>query len=284
MADAILKRCTQCRESKSIALFSPRRQNNDGLCSWCKPCTAAKTREWAAKNKERVRKSNNARYWADPVAARASRTAYYRAKTGGGPKKPAQMPVPDENGVPSLQCSACNVRQPSTSFYLRKEGTYSLTCKVCQRERGYAYVAENRERVAAYKKQWGRDSAPSRRAKYATADKVVKALRVQKAKDWQERNPERRTAISQNYKHRRRAQEDGGISSAGLMAWKRAQQKICYWCGIECAKSATVDHYTPLAKGGKHEASNLVIACRPCNAKKNAKDPYEFAQSIGRLF
>jgi 5-methylcytosine-specific restriction endonuclease McrA len=284
MATDILKRCTICGEHKPISLFSPRKQNKDGLYSWCKPCTAARTREWAAKNKEVVKANNKARYWADPDAARAKRTAYYRAKTGGGPKKPATMPTPDASGVLTLTCSKCKATQPASSFYLRKEGTYSLVCKFCQVKHMSAYVAENRDRVAAYKKQWGVNNAPSRRAKYAAADDAVKAARAEAAKEWRTANPERRAAIAQNYKHRRRAQEDGGISSADLLAWKRAQPKVCYWCGGKCAKGFTVDHYTPLAKGGKHEAENLVIACRPCNAKKNAKDPLEFAQSVGRLF
>jgi 5-methylcytosine-specific restriction endonuclease McrA len=103
---------------------------------------------------------------------------------------------------------------------------------------------------------------------------------------WKAKNPERRKAISQNYKHRRRAHEEGGISSADLHAWKKAAKKVCYWCGKKCARNFTVDHYEPLARGGKHEASNLVIACRPCNIKKNAKDPEQFRAETwhGTLF
>ncbi len=97
MADAHSKRCTQCGEHKPVSLFSPRKKNKDGLYSWCKPCTAAKTREWAAKNKEMVKTNSKARYWADPEAARARRTATYRKLTGGGPAKPAQQPAPEKH-------------------------------------------------------------------------------------------------------------------------------------------------------------------------------------------
>lgn len=105
-----------------------------------------------------------------------------------------------------------------------------------------------------------------------------------RAMKWNRNNPEKRRAIVSNYRDRRRSQEDGGISSADLSEWISSQIKICYWCGRKCEESFHVDHYVPLSRGGKHEADNLVIACPPCNIRKNAKDPYEFANSVGRLF
>lgn len=39
--------------------------------------------------------------------------------------------------------------------------------------------------------------------------------------------------------------------------------------GVEPKYQATLDHVYPLAKGGqRYDKSNLVVACRPCNAKK----------------
>jgi 5-methylcytosine-specific restriction endonuclease McrA len=38
-----------------------------------------------------------------------------------------------------------------------------------------------------------------------------------------------------------------------------------------------------LARGGKHEIANLVVACPTCNRKKGARQPDEFAQSIGKV-
>jgi 5-methylcytosine-specific restriction endonuclease McrA len=80
----------------------------------------------------------------------------------------------------------------------------------------------------------------------------------------------------------RRSRERGGITSAELLAWESAQRKVCHWCGAKCA-SYEIDHRQPLARGGKHEARNLVSSCRPCNRRKGARDPIEFAQSSGKL-
>jgi 5-methylcytosine-specific restriction endonuclease McrA len=43
---------------------------------------------------------------------------------------------------------------------------------------------------------------------------------------------------------------------------------ICVYCG---KPGNSIDHVMPLSKGGKHEISNLVIACLPCNIRKSNK-------------
>lgn len=101
---------------------------------------------------------------------------------------------------------------------------------------------------------------------------------------WAKKNPEKRRAISNAYKHRRRAIEKAGSTTAELREWEASVKKDCYWCGKKKLKKYHVDHYQPLSKGGAHTVSNLVIACPRCNLTKSAKDPYFFAQSIGRLF
>jgi len=107
---------------------------------------------------------------------------------------------------------------------------------------------------------------------------------IERAAEWQRTNRDRRAAITRNYDARRRAHTEGGITTADLAAWVSEQKKSCYWCGCKCPKGFHVDHYVPLSKGGAHEAHNLVIACGPCNLKKNAKDPLDFARAVGRLF
>lgn len=285
MAEAILKRCTQCQEVKPTSLFSPRKTSKDGLYSWCKACSSARMRGWSAKNKERISERNKAKYWADPEAARAKRTAHYRGKTGGGPKKPAQAPIADDGGTLTLRCTKCDQRKPLAAFYLRN-GRPRTDCKDCCTERSAAYIAAHKEQVIAYKKLWTKENAGRvrkiRSARYAESE-TLRADSLAKAKEWRLKNPEKRAVIAQNYKHRRRAQEDGGISSAELLAWRKAQRKACHWCGVKCAKDFHIDHIQPLARGGQHVASNLCIACPSCNLRKNAKDPIDFAQSLGLL-
>jgi 5-methylcytosine-specific restriction endonuclease McrA len=104
------------------------------------------------------------------------------------------------------------------------------------------------------------------------------------AKIWRTSNKEKRAAIVFNYDGKKRAIKKVGDSSKDILDWKKSQKKICYWCNKKCDDDFHIDHYVPLAKGGLHKIDNLVIACPTCNLTKNAKDPYEYASTVGRLF
>lgn len=49
----------------------------------------------------------------------------------------------------------------------------------------------------------------------------------------------------------------------------------CYYCGVRLGDEAgTIDHLTPIKKGGTTCESNCVLACKPCN---NAKGQHDLA-------
>jgi len=134
-----------------------------------------------------------------------------------------------------------------------------------------------------FKELYNRDIEASRK-KLKQRRKREREAGVVRKSDWAKRNPERSKAIKRSYKHRRRSIERAGISGSELHQWCAKQSKVCYWCGVDCNKDYHVDHYIPLSKGGKHVFENLVISCPVCNMRKSAKDPYDWAQEIGRLF
>lgn len=132
-----------------------------------------------------------------------------------------------------------------------------------------AYYSENRERISAREKD---------------AYKNVRDVKIAAAALWAKSNPAKRRAISMSYKSRRRALESAGMSGPELLAWRKSAEPVCYWCGADCRSGFEVDHYVALSKGGTHTADNLVVACPDCNRRKNARDPLEFANTVGRLF
>jgi 5-methylcytosine-specific restriction endonuclease McrA len=132
-----------------------------------------------------------------------------------------------------------------------------------------AYAEANREHIAKRSGEYRRRTLSER---------------LRKIKEWSEKNRDRVRATKQAYKSRRRTVERAGIGGPELRAWEAGQTKTCYWCGMDCVKNYHIDHYEPLSRGGKHEVDNLVISCPKCNRTKSAKDPYQFAQSLGRLF
>ena len=55
--------------------------------------------------------------------------------------------------------------------------------------------------------------------------------------------------------------------------WREKIQKgKCYHCGASFPpKELTMDHLTPLARGGKTGKNNIVASCQPCNSQKSFK-------------
>lgn len=47
----------------------------------------------------------------------------------------------------------------------------------------------------------------------------------------------------------------------------------CRYCGVGLTvDTATIDHATPLSRGGTHAIENLVAACLSCNQRKADKE------------
>lgn len=199
-------------------------------------------------------------------------------------------------------CADCKQAQPLSCYYKAASNADGLLsrCKQCYSLKCKEYRLRNAEKIKAQKRRaYEQDRQnPDYLAKikaYQEANKErkreydrdyrerTKDKQDHWSKEWVAKNPDKRRAILRNYKARRRAQESGGVSTAALAAWTLQQKKVCYWCGSKCAKGFHVDHYVPLCKGGKHEIGNLVIACAPCNLRKNLKDPFDFARQVGRL-
>lgn len=55
------KRCSACKEFKSLSLFCKSKQSKDGFGSYCRPCATAKRTEWRKNNPERD--ADNQRRW-----------------------------------------------------------------------------------------------------------------------------------------------------------------------------------------------------------------------------
>lgn len=73
------------------------------------------------------------------------------------------------------------------------------------------------------------------------------------------------------------ASSDGTVTRALLRALYASER--CFYCDRRVARrQRTIDHKVPLARGGRHSAGNLVMACRACNASKGDRTPREFGR------
>lgn len=109
------------------------------------------------------------------------------------------------------------------------------------------YYEENTEKVK------------KRTAKYAKTDKGI--------------------AIRRNVWHKRTMLHRETDITTEYLKNKLDKSIICYYC-FKILDEKHIDHFTPVAKGGKHIMSNIVISCPTCNLTKSAKDPIKFIYSL----
>jgi 5-methylcytosine-specific restriction endonuclease McrA len=104
------------------------------------------------------------------------------------------------------------------------------------------------------------------RAKYAEDPERVQA----QVKRWIEENPERHRERRQDRQHRRRARMyAAGIERIDPVEIYERDGWRCHICGKRVAKKdATLDHLTPIARGGDHTKLNVRLAHRTCNVKR----------------
>jgi 5-methylcytosine-specific restriction endonuclease McrA len=123
-------------------------------------------------------------------------------------------------------------------------------------------------------------------------DRLWKKLNKERSREisrqWKRNNPERRKAADkrwrqeniQTYKEkhrRRRARQRNAITKDCEPVTAQIVEKLLDYFGNACAycgdkEYLSIDHVTPLAKGGLHTPSNLLPACRRCNCSKCDND------------
>lgn len=136
-------------------------------------------------------------------------------------------------------------------------------------ERTQDWRKRNPEHIKAYSRQYHQDHLEERRAY---------------ARTYYRSHYEERIAYAKWYSAKRRALEIAqgeGYSLADIRLQYRSQHGKCWHCFKAVGKRFHVDHLIPLRKGGKHDASNIVISCPTCNLRKKDRLCYQWN---GRLF
>lgn len=113
--------------------------------------------------------------------------------------------------------------------------------------------------------------AIARKRKYT---KEHSAEARQRSEKWNHLNPDRRRAHHHNAKIKRRAalKVNGPITDCTDKLQLLNREKFCHWCCVALTEeNRSIDHVTPIARGGQHHPDNLVAACMPCNMSKGRK-------------
>jgi 5-methylcytosine-specific restriction endonuclease McrA len=232
------RRCTSCKLVLPATYFSRLSRNRSGYLTICKACRGAQ---------RRTRTAITLPYW---IAA-------------------------PEGIIPAYLCSACEVVLPTAMFRADPRGFARkvMTCRPCTAAKRRAYNGEHRPHVREVQKAYRgtiTDKIKMRNKRsydIMMADADKRARQYARSAAWYAAHPE----VTQTKNALRTARIKGAtIRTLTRAEWeeiKAAYHYRCIYCETKPAK-LTMDHITPLSKGGIHTKSNVVPACKSCNSKK----------------
>jgi 5-methylcytosine-specific restriction endonuclease McrA len=193
-------------------------------------------------------------------------------------------------------CKACD-RIREAADYRENRPAILAHAKQYAREHGDAIRARNRARYYA-----NRDRLLAKQNAYSVANRAHEAER---GRAWRAAHPDRVRALNVSYReqHRERLRRAGKeyasknpevirtqsrLRKARLrnarvrpftaVAWQEVLSGFNGYCAY-CLKpmpKATMDHMTPIVRGGEHAIENVIPSCMPCNIWKYDRTILEF--------
>lgn len=159
-------------------------------------------------------------------------------------------------------CSKCKVEKPATKefFGVRKHLKFGVdcVCKGCVSLYRRKYYSKNSEKEKEQNREWTKNNPD-----YAA--------------DWQKNNKDKVSASRQRYRARKNL-TSGSFSENDKKNRFEYYGNCCFYCGS--SGPLEVEHRIPLSRGGSNHPSNIVPACRSCNAKKGTKTESEFLNQM----
>lgn len=182
-----------------------------------------------------------------------------------------------------------------------------------QAERSHAWYLAHKELSKARSLAWKKEHPEQRKAKdaawkLANPDKVAAthaasyrrhlaertatgATWRSKHKDeayaarlaWDKIHPENVRAMAQRRRCRRKSVI---INDLTADQWKGRVEEyggLCAYC-LRPMPKVTLDHMTPLVRGGSHTLSNVVPCCKSCNSRKGTKTLLEYVIATRGVF
>lgn len=180
-------------------------------------------------------------------------------------------------------CPFCDTTLPAERFCRRTASPDGLNnkCRACAKAACAMRYASDPEFVARKKanaKNWATQNAERRkeirdksafkhRAKKQVASKVFREKK--KVEDLEGVRMGWRLAAER----RRHSELEAGAFKRKWQIGKilKTAGGVCQYCLLP-TESLTIDHFTPVSKGGSGEWTNLIPCCKSCNSSKKDKD------------
>src|SRR5262252_3904851 len=143
--------------------------------------------------------------------------------------------------------------------------------------------AQSRKRQALYRaRHLDRARTKERRYEQEHKEELLLKRRQYKAQHreaiarsyaaWAKANPDKTHARTIRRRARLLHARINDFTATQWQMMKKAYGYSCVYCG-NVSQRLTMDHLTPLSKGGNHTLHNIVPACQSCNARKHDGPP-----------
>lgn len=83
---------------------------------------------------------------------------------------------------------------------------------------------------------------------------------------------------------RRRTRQKVHLDATYLELLRKFQRNRCFYCDCDMGEHASLEHLTPVSRGGDNHLWNLVYACKSCNSKKHDSTLEEYAIKKGLIY
>lgn len=186
---------------------------------------------------------------------------------------------------------------PCKNGHLSERFTLSTVCIECATKRSEAWRKANMEAKRRHGRRYysaNREKANERNRLYRSknSDRIYAQNRARYAANaeerreysriWRKANPEIKRAYDSLRRARKRSAE-GQFTASDIARIRKLQRDRCAHCRIPLKGEGTRDHIIALVNGGTNWPANIQLLCKPCNNRKHAKDPIDWARENGRL-
>lgn len=149
---------------------------------------------------------------------------------------------------------------------ITEEGKQCCDCKEFKLSSEYSPAQRGRLGLSAYCKP-----CLSKRVRTAPGFKERNAAATRRYREVNKYEWRARHRIHQfNRRQAIKATEDGTVTVEFVKAVY--EMEFCHWCKQSTPEDKrTLEHIVELGQGGKHSASNITMACNPCNSSRKGR-------------
>lgn len=182
------------------------------------------------------------------------------------------------------EANADHLRESKRKYY--EENKEAILEKGAIRNREWR--EKNRQRALERQRQWRKKNPERAHALYREWYENNKERQKETCRRWRATNPDK---VGKARATRAQAELEGNATTELIEAKWEAGDKACILCGqpiddtlpARHPKGRTLEHLTPIHRGGPHNLDNIDFAHRSCNASKGTKTLEEYRAWQARL-